>query len=315
MPIYYLTTEEIIKLKRELMNKRRSKSLPYYSKNKNNNRTFNSSKSFSQLFHQTRNSEIGYIFEDNIRHTLNIEYHWKNVLKKRRFFYRIITIGKRRIFIQKGYKKKTIVNRRRFKFTLNENGSLSIYSGAVMRRFIRNIKENNKKINIFLNDKEITISREKEVEIDGFFKIQSKFDNIFGNDIISLYNNIDDEELDNANYACCEIKLNKAKINSLVQQLRNDKDILENMFRFKRVIYVGFVGTGFIDRKILNKLKAIKSIKFIILEIKNFIWLKRDLTNYIDWATIAIMSELKEKWKELDNKLNIIIKALGIEQK
>ncbi len=122
-----------------------------------------------------------------------------------------------------------------------------------MRRFIRNIKEKNKIQIIILNDKEITISRVKEIEINGFFKIKSKFNNIFRNDIISLNNNIDDEELNNANYACCEIKLNNAKINSLLQQLGNDKDILQNIFGFKRVIYIGFDGTGFIDRKSLNK--------------------------------------------------------------
>ena len=312
MPIYYLTTEEIIKLKRDLMSKR-SKSCSYYAKRKQNNGN-NFAKSFSELYKQSRNSEIGQVFKENVRQTLNVEYHWTKATTERHFFFRIITIENKKYLILKDYTKKLVINGRRFKFSFYPNQSVSIYSGGPKRRFITNIDEKTKIID--LNGVEIKISGVKEIEIDCFYKIHSNFENIIGDDIKYMYSNVNKEELKNAEYACCEIKLNKSKIKSLVDQLVKDKDYLENLMRFKKIVYVGFVGSGFIDNKILNNLQGLRNINLAIFEIKNFIWLQRDLTNYIDWKNIKELKEIKQEIKETkeeNQKLKMIIKSLGIE--
>ena len=103
-----------------------------------------------------------------------------------------------------------------------------------------------------------------------FIKFIQIFKNIIGNDIKYLYSNINNEELKNAEYACCEIKLNKSKIKFLVGQWVKDKDYLENLMRFKKIVYDGFVGSGFIDNKILNNLQGLRNINLAILEIKKF---------------------------------------------
>ena len=103
-----------------------------------------------------------------------------------------------------------------------------------------------------------------------FIKFIQIFKNIIGNDIKYLYSNINNEELKNAEYACCEIKLNKSKIKFLVGQLVKDKDYLEKLMRFKKIVYAGFIGSGFIDNKVLNNLQGLRNINLAILEIKNF---------------------------------------------
>lgn len=65
MQIHYLSNKEIKKLKTELMGKKRSWS---------NSLT---SKSFSEMYKQTKNIETGGIFENNIRQTLINEFGWK----------------------------------------------------------------------------------------------------------------------------------------------------------------------------------------------------------------------------------------------
>lgn len=312
MPIYYLTNEEIKTLRSELMN-RRSKSCSYYSiKRSDNNYKNNSSKSFSQLYKENRNSEIGHLFEANVRETLSVEFNWTKEIPKRHFFYRTITIGKKIISIPKENIKKIIINGKRFKFSLNQNKTLSIHSGGPLRRFITNISEKNKATQIYINDTKVIISRLKEIEIDCFNKINSNFIKIIGDDLICLYTNISQEFLKNAKYACCEIKLNKSKIKLLVKQLVKDKAYLENLMRFKNIVYIGFVGSGFINNTIIDELNDYRNINLIIFEIKNFCWLQRDLTNYIDWETVRTTKANEKKLNVLDHKLDLILNSLGI---
>lgn len=150
MKIYYLTDDEINNLKKQLMNKK-SKSSPS-SHSLSNKESL--SKTFSSLFKQSKNSEQGHFFEENIKNILKIEYGW-TTLKNTHFLFRIIQIGPSKVLIKLGYSKKIIINGRRYKFVFFKNQSLSIFSGYISRRFIINISEKTKEVNLTLNNAKI----------------------------------------------------------------------------------------------------------------------------------------------------------------
>ena len=130
MKFSYLSKAQINELKINLMRKR---SLYYPSDLKGNktNENLSSSLSFSEMYIQTKNTERGPLFEENVRKTLNIELKWENKLIKRNFFYRTNSIGKRTLFIKKGEGIKIKLNGRFFKFFIYNNGILSIYAGNI----------------------------------------------------------------------------------------------------------------------------------------------------------------------------------------
>ena len=144
--------------------------------------------------------------------------------------------------------------------------------------------------NIILNNTKIIISKVNEIEINGFFKITSNnIDKIINDDDITcLYRNIDDYKANNAKYVCCEIKLSLQQINKLIKQLKKDQNILENIIGFKSIINIGFVGVGKINKNLISKLKKIKDLDILILQINNCHWLKRNLTQNIDWEIYSL---------------------------
>ena len=93
-------------------------------------------------------------------------------------------------------------------------------------------------------------------------------------DIIFLYKNRDDDKSKDAQYACWEVKLNMDQINKLLKQLEKDKNALENIFGYKKIIYIGFVGSDKTNNKITNnlliKLKNIKGLDLLVLQIKKY---------------------------------------------
>ena len=66
----------------------------------------------------------------------------------------------------------------------------------------------------FLRDVKIYVSGLKKCEMGGFFEIKNKAfkELIESEELEIIYNNIYEQELDSAKYACCLIKLNKRRI-------------------------------------------------------------------------------------------------------
>ena len=131
------------------------------------------------------------------------------------------------------------------------------------------------------------------------------------------------------------------KIGDLVRQLKKDKDYLEIFLKNKKIIYIGFINSSYIESSYMRQLNGLNNIDIVIFGIKNNIWMMRDMTKYIDWALISnfkilkenvkeikvemkeeinkIKGEMKEEIKEIkneitniDNKINFIITSLGI---
>ena len=140
--------------------------------------------------------------------------------------------------------------------------------------------------------KKISVSGLKECEIDGFFQIKNKAfkELIESEDLEIIYNNIDEQESDAAEYTCCEIKLNKRRIPSIITQLKRDKEIFEKLFGYQNVIYIGFVGSGIIDNSITQMLSNnLGNIGLAIFEIKNYKWLGRNLLYYLMFYSLTMI--------------------------
>ena len=96
------------------------------------------------------------------------------------------------------------------------------------------------------------------------------------------------------------------QINKLIKQFKKDKKILENIIEYGKVIYIGFVGKGIFNNNLLVKLKNIKDIDFILLQIKRCTWLRRNLTQNIDWETYSLYKRLKKENCLLKEKIDIL---------
>lgn len=78
---------------------------------------------------------------------------------------------------------------------------------------------------------------------------------------------------------------------------------MENIIK-EKILYIGFIN----DKKIkVNIEENVKEIDFILFGLKDSNFMKRDMTQYIDWETIK---ELKELKKNYTNFYEEIIKEL-----
>ena len=239
------------------------------------------------MYKQNKNTETGDILGNNIRQSLIYEFEWKNRLPQKNYFFRKIVIGDKTIIINSGSRIIIKINGQLFRLYFNNNKDLKIHYGFRKRKIItitRKIKAFDLKIhNIRLQFNEI-----REIEIGGFFEIPNfDIDKFSHKDIEIIFSNINKE----AKYqnACCEIKLSMKKIGDLIKQLKKDKDYLEIFLKNKKIIYIGFINSSYIESSYMNQLNALNIIDIVIFGIKNNIWMMRDMTKYIDWELFQIL--------------------------
>ena len=105
-----------------------------------------------------------------------------------------------------------------------------------------------------------------------------------------------------------------------MKQLKKDHNILENIIAYKRLIYIGFVGVGKKNKYLKAKLKKMKDLDLVILQIKQCHWLKRNLTQNIDWETYSkfknenalLKREIDSLNKKCDILFDIVKNSIGI---
>ena len=299
MEFIYLNEEEIIQFNKDLISKRINMS----------SSADNSSLStlVSQEVKKTVKRIIGPLFENNIIKTLEIEYNWKISDITRHFFYREV-IFKRKSYII--YQNQNVVGKNFiFKFDPETQNCLIVNKND--NTIIKEITEKEDCLNLMINKKIFNISQPKIIEIDALFK-DSKFEiSSFSLDEIEiLFNNVLSLEY---KYAIIEIKLSANKLIDLINQLKNDYNIMKNIIS-QNTIYFGFICLNDNDYGEIKKYKLSEicsNFQCLILGIKNGIFSERKLTNAIDWKLVSQFYEFKKELHDIKEEITKISNLLG----
>ena len=308
----YLTNCEIYQLKTDLMSKSvssRTRVRRSTTKNSENSSPDKISKIITKEIKKIKNGETGLLFEDNIRKTLEIEYNWKNASIPRHFFYRIIIINGKSYYLSPFEYLDTN------KFTIN----MELENNACL--FIDKSKKNN--IIKIENDEIISTAKfhnqnflvypPKEIEMDGLYENfdfnELPFDQ---NEVAILFDNTTEYKY---KYAVVEIKLSENKVTDLIDQLKEDKNIMKEFLENKSTIYLGFVN---VTKSDLSKkdVSIISShcgdMNCILFGIKNGVFCERIITNPCDWELVkqfyAFKKEIKDEIQTLKKELKEEIK-------
>ena len=300
MKNYYLSINQINKLKKELMPK---------NKKPGNYSSFSSSE-----YYKMKNKEVGVHFEENIRNILMLNYGWKSKEIKRKLLYCYIKYDSASHLITNLDVTKLIISKTKVTFKINENKSLDIIIGKNIMK-IKNQKETKK----IILGKEIIITERKDMENDGWFILNNfdinKFDK---NEICEIYKNIEPHDIEKAKQVVIESKLNKNKVNELLLQLNRDKHIIEKIENIEKdnIIYMGFINSKSINRQefFKNIIPNFKDLKFILFGIKDEFFGKRKVTEFYDWEGIKNAKRMKRRidnlervMEKMNRKLDIII--------
>jgi len=297
MKINYLRKSDIKKLKAELMGKRTRKNKANHNSKNNFSTSYNSVSNISSQYFSLRNDDIGKDFEENIRNILIKDYNWKEMNFKRKFLFREIRFGFKKIFIITGQKKSAFINHRIVYFQFNDDNSIDIINkGRIIT--IRDQKEKNV---LIIKLGVITLKKAQEIEIDGIFNIKNFSPMAFDpEEITILYKSINDKNMKLFNQAILGITLSKNNFCEMVTQLIRDKDIFEKLTKMP-ILYIGFINSKNIRKNDLKDAQdgLNKFDNCIIFGIKNKMFNGRNVNKFYNWRGIEQINKLKEDIKLL----------------
>ncbi len=258
-------------------------------------------KSISSLYKRFKNTDIGKIFETNILQALNIKYGWKIKNIERHFFYRELCHDNTLDYIIVNKSQKIKIRNEIFIFKLLKDKLIISKDNNTGLKMDIPIKERDVMEFPIINER-INISAQKEIEFDGIFKNKNIDFSKFSEEVVTIYSNLEDKNINDFNYLITKIKLSANSIDDLIAQIKKDKNIMENILN-KKILFVGFIN----DTKIkFNIEEKIKDIDFILFGLKNGIFTKRDMTKYIDWETIKELEKIEEKFDIIIDELKSI---------
>ena len=160
------------------------------------------------------------------------------------------------------------------------------------------ITENNHETQQIYNGKTFVIYPPKEYEVDGIYQDFNYDELDFDADEVKiLYKNTNSSQYE---YSIIEIKLNSNKIVELIQQLKADKIIIDNMVK-NNAVYIGFVNLTRNDFNTNNNHDysgICGDMQFIIFGINNVNFCERNVTDPIDWKLIHDFSLFKDELKK-----------------
>ena len=225
------------------------------------------------------------LFEENIRRALEYNFEFKRVEHSPTFFTKKIKYDKNKedIEILQNDNTTVTINDKKYTILFNEDFNFSVKNES--NEIIGTIesKDSNKEQNLELKGENTTIIVHpyREIEIDGFFRVNIFSVNQFNDGEVSIvYSNIKKEEEKHFKYAIIEAKLSPRKVNDLIKQIRKDSHLLK-LFGKKSGVILDFINSKDIkDKKHFNNLK---NIKCVVYGIKDSMLCGKDVTQPIDW--------------------------------
>ena len=273
----------IKKLKEDLM-----------SKNPKNDNTVSSVR-------QVMNESTGKILEKNIRNILENNYGFKLLKYPEKIF-----IKKIRVEIGNKIKDEEIfqneeatinIANKKYIFLFNEKFELLIKdsNNKTKTSILSNASNEESKVN--LDGFNLTISPYKEMEIDGYFKMNKfKLEMFNENEIDVIYSNINKDDEKSFNNSIIEVKLSANKVDDLITQIRKDHHLLK-LKNEKDTLVIGFINSNKI--KNIAHFNSLDNKKCVIYGIKNSIFCGKEVTYHIDW-------DLERRVKSLEEKMDIL---------
>ena len=162
----YLTQSEINQLQKDLMssNKSLSRTAPISTSDNDYDRI---SALVIKEVEKEINDDIGLLFEENIRKTLEIEYDWKLSYIPRKFFYRDIKF-KGKSYLLSPFSQ---IEAKSFCLYINQENNVCQFINKSNKQVKKEIGDNENVQNITFENRIFTIGPPKEVEFDGLFQI------------------------------------------------------------------------------------------------------------------------------------------------
>ena len=273
----------IKKLKEDLM-----------SKNPKNDNTVSSVR-------QVMNESTGKILEKNIRNILENNYGFKLLKYPEKIFIKKIRveIGNKIQDEEIFQNEEAAINiaNKKYIFLFNEKFELLIKdsNNKTKTSILNNASNKESKVN--LDGFNLTISPYKEMEIDGYFKMNKfKLEMFNENEIDVIYSNINKDDEKSFNNSIIEVKLSANKVDDLISQIRKDHHLLK-LKNEKDTLVIGFINSNKI--KNIAHFNSLDNKKCVIYGIKNSIFCGKEVTYHIDW-------DLERRVKSLEEKVDIL---------
>lgn len=218
------------------------------------------------------NVDVGIVFEDNIRKTLEYAFGWKPSKIPRKFFYREIIINESSYILKEAKKLLLEGNEEDYLFMLNEKYDCEIFRKSNEKLYQKIKAKSKAKINI--GEINIYIKPKSEIEIDGLYKVNCFDLNQFDQEEVKIiYNNCNN--IEEINFCAIEMKLNKKKIGQIISQLKKDEFILDKLInKNKNILYLGIINSGSLNFDYKKMKKELKNTNCIIIGIKNSFFVK-----------------------------------------
>ena len=273
----------IKKLKEDLM-----------SKNPKNDNTVSSVR-------QVMNESTGKILEKNIRNILENNYGFKLLKYPEKIFIKKIRveIGNKIQDEEIFQNEEATINiaNKKYIFLFNEKFELLIKDSNNKTKTSILSNASNKESKVNLDGFNLTISPYKEMEIDGYFKMNKfKVEMFNENEIDVIYSNINKDDEKSFNNSIIEVKLSANKVDDLISQIRKDYHLLK-LKNEKDTLVIGFINSNKI--KNIAHFNSLDNKKCVIYGIKNSIFCGKEVTYHIDW-------DLEKRIKSLEKKLDIL---------
>ena len=307
----YLNERQIFELKNNLMpnknkNKRNKKNRRSKSTNTpirlTNSEEFTSGHGGSSLsteFYKMNNKEVGINFEKNVRQILETYYGCKKIAIKRKILYRNIFYKGKIEYITNIKDKEIKVKDQPVIFHLNENKSLDI----IVDKEKKTIKTE-KPFEYNLLENKIIINKPMELELDGIYD-NFELERLNKEEIECIWQSIDNSKISGYKKVVLEIKLNRKKIDELLQQLRRDREFL-GLLGKENYLFVGIINSKSVNHeKVREFMENNENLNFIILGIKNSLFANKDVTKFYDWEVIKKVINLEKDIEDVKKQLTV----------
>ena len=259
----------------------------------------------SSIVKQNINTYIGKIFEDNIRGILINMLNFQKVDIPQDIFYKQLEINKSTVVkVLQNEEKTENINDNSYKISFGKDFTFSMENLVNKSKVEIKSDESNVEKTFEIDGNKFVLSKYKQVEMDGFFKIKNfKIDSFDPNEVEIIFTNVNNEELTKCEYAIMEVKLNPKKIEELVEQIKKDSKLLKDMKEKK--IFLGFINSTKVSS---FKKGTFKDINCVIFGIKNSILFGKNVSRAIDWNLEQKFNEFVKEIKGAIEKQNELIK-------